>query len=911
MGQSTVGRTAAAACALAVCLTPSAALAHERAVPERDREDVAPYLKSLPESPAERSLRGRSSFSGQRQHDGSNAHLPATRENVDLVGKLEPTLKFNNIVAGQIADVAVYKSTAYLASRSEDCARGGTFVADISDPAQPREIGFIPAPANSFPGEGEQVLTVNTPEFSGDVLAVNNEDDNCPGSGQGGFNLYDVSDPRQPKVLVEGAGDRGPDDGSLDGSAPKANSAHSIFMWEAGGKVYLVAVDNVELHDVDIFDISNPRGPRPVGEFDLIEEAFEEGKDIYDNGALGDSPFLHDMVVKKIGDTQTMLASYWDAGYVTLDVNDPSDPKIIGDTTFDGADPLTGFTPPEGNAHQAEFSADNRFILAGDEDFAPYRTETLTITSGTSEGQDFAAAEVGGGTSPKALEDGKLNGPVVYGGYGCDGSAPIPPRSSSLPATLGEGEEAIVVLSRGPAFDTDEDYDGDGDTDNDSDDACFPGDKGSNAAAAGYDAMLLVNRHTPDGAAGDSAFCGTGGFTEDVVTLCTTHEAFHLMFNDEPTYEIPYDDSDGTSPDEGPGLGQTGERVQAIPVFDSWGYAHVYENSGAKLREIEAYAIREALNPAFSFDYGDLSVHEFATDPAVNVAYTSYYSGGLRVFTFGEGGMTEQGRYIDQGGNNFWGVEQFTAANGERLIAASDRDFGLYLFRYTGPGAVGPSPAGPGAPPVPAALQSTGCANQIAGTAARDLIAGTEGSDTVRAAAGDDIVDARAGDDCLFGEAGQDVIDGEAGNDRIEGATGGDRLIGSDGTDMLLGAGGGDRLSGGDGRDHLSGGAKRDVLAGGDNADKLYGGTGNDQVSGGRGADRISGGTASDRIYGNAGADRITPGKGRDRVIAAGGNDRIFARDGRKDRISCGSGRDTVSADRNDVLSSCERVSRR
>ena len=45
-------------------------------------------------------------------------------------------------------------------------------------------------------------------------------------------------------------------------------------------------------------------------------------------------------------------------------------------------------------------------------------------------------------------------------------------------------------------------------------------------------------------------------------------------------------------------------------------------------------------------------------------------------------------------------------------------------------------------------------------------------------------------------------------------------------------------------------------------------------------------------------------------MIAGRGNDRIFARDGRKDRISCGSGRDRVSADKIDVLTGCERVTR-
>ena len=68
----------------------------------------------------------------------------------------------------------------------------------------------------------------------------------------------------------------------------------------------------------------------------------------------------------------------------------------------------------------------------------------------------------------------------------------------------------------------------------------------------------------------------------------------------------------------------------------------------------------------------------------MNLAYASYYSGGLRVVNFGDGGIQEVGRYIDAAGNNFWGVEQFTSG-GQRLIAASDRDFGLYIFRYTGP----------------------------------------------------------------------------------------------------------------------------------------------------------------------------------------------------------------------------------
>ena len=118
--------------------------------------------------------------------------------------------------------------------------------------------------------------------------------------------------------------------------------------------------------------------------------------------------------------------------------------------------------------------------------------------------------------------------------------------------------------------------------------------------------------------------------------------------------------------------------------FDGWGFAHLFRNQAGKVEEVDAYAIPEALDPAYAFGYGDLSIHEFATDPDRNIAYTAYYSAGVRVFEFGEGGLTEVGHFIDRGGSNYWGIEQFTTSGGKRLMAASDRDHGLYLLEYTG-----------------------------------------------------------------------------------------------------------------------------------------------------------------------------------------------------------------------------------
>jgi hypothetical protein len=117
----------------------------------------------------------------------------------------------------------------------------------------------------------------------------------------------------------------------------------------------------------------------------------------------------------------------------------------------------------------------------------------------------------------------------------------------------------------------------------------------------------------------------------------------------------------------------------------------LYRTGQGKLERIDSYAIPEALDPAYAFGFGDLSIHEVAMDPDQNLAYSSYYAGGMRVFSFGESGIQEVGHYIDSGGNNFWGTETFVAGNklaanlqGQRLFAGSDRDYGIFIFRYTG-----------------------------------------------------------------------------------------------------------------------------------------------------------------------------------------------------------------------------------
>jgi hypothetical protein len=134
-------------------------------------------------------------------------------------------------------------------------------------------------------------------------------------------------------------------------------------------------------------------------------------------------------------------------------------------------------------------------------------------------------------------------------------------------------------------------------------------------------------------------------------------------------------------------VGAVGAPLAVAAVFDGWGYVRLLD--ARTMRQIDTYAIEESLDPAFAEGFGDLSVHEVAVDPNRNgLAYLSCYAGGLRVLDYNRNGLREVGHYIDEGGNNFWGVEVHRlpgrGAGWGNLVLASDRDSGLWIFRYTG-----------------------------------------------------------------------------------------------------------------------------------------------------------------------------------------------------------------------------------
>ena len=182
-------------------------------------------------------------------------------------------------------------------------------------------------------------------------------------------------------------------------------------------------------------------------------------------------------------------------------------------------------------------------------------------------------------------------------------------------------------------------------------------------------------------------------------------------------------------------------------------------------------------------------------------------------------------------------------------------------------------------------------AKAIEGTTANDRLTGTAAADQIH------------------GKSGGDVIRARGGADTVNGGPDGDRIFGGSGDDRLYGAGcqvgqfG--RFCDNPGREFLHGNGGDDVLIANPCVltfcaaqpfialDSFFdGGPGDDRITGADHRDQISGGPGEDVLRGLRGADTL-----------------LASRDGSKDRVLCGAGRDRAVVDALDVTRGCERVS--
>jgi uncharacterized protein (TIGR03437 family) len=303
--------------------------------------------------------------------------------NLELVGQLPLGPGFN-------AGVWVQRNTAYVGTwgTPSACPGLGVKVVDLTTPASPRLIQRLASYPNTS-AEDVVVRPLDNRNFRGDLLAVGLQ--SCRSSqtsARRGVELYDVSDPRNPRLL------------SFYSTGLESRGVHELDLVtsRADGRVLLLLATIARFR---LLDVTDPTNPRWLSDWNLPERTGE---------AASSSKFVHS--VRASADGQMAYLSYWNAGVLLLDISDPTDPKLAGRT----ASPAAG----DGAAHSVSVSRDNHVMLAANENLDPGSS-----TEGYSDWGYLRVYDVADPTSPKAIgafltanaHTDRENGPPDSGTY--------------------------------------------------------------------------------------------------------------------------------------------------------------------------------------------------------------------------------------------------------------------------------------------------------------------------------------------------------------------------------------------------------------------------------------------------------------------------------------------------------------
>lgn len=522
---------------------------------------------------------------------------------------------------GANTDVWALGTYAYVGTFSSGtagfCPETGIKIVDISDPTDPSLVGNLASPSLTRAND-VKVDKINTRAFRGDLLVHTNEP--CASGGDGGVVLYDVSDPHNP-VRLGAAYDI---NDLLNGPHFEAFGVHNIWIFSQGNKAYVGVVANVSPDDYDfrILDISDPAAPVEVGRWSSTVSADAPPAETRGTSrSLG----LHDVTVD--GNATVAYLSYWDAGYVLLDVSDPAHP------TFIGVGPWP--TGAEGNAHAAWPARGGNLLVTSDEDFSANGLGSVTTSVPLgSFGTEHEAAEAAFTTSlsgPFGPYDvawvGKDDGIFSSQAFGC-AADPSNPTTSGPLVPYGESVSGkIALIQRG---------------------ACRFDEKIAVAESQGAIAAIVFN-----------------DAREDVITM-----------GGEPIVNIPGVFIRGSRGNELAALREAETPVQATlapGAFNGWGFVRVWDTSDPSNIELLAdVTLPSTFDESAPNPFGSHNVMVRG-----NFAYISWYADGLVVVDISTPTEPKVVAQAAQTDDNYWGVYVQND-----LILTSDRDRGLVIYKH-------------------------------------------------------------------------------------------------------------------------------------------------------------------------------------------------------------------------------------
>jgi hypothetical protein len=566
------------------------------------------------------------------------------RDRVKLVGslRLQP---FNLEAHG---DVAGYKDLAFIGKWREECPGTGVDIIDISRPHRPVKIADTLDYADTSM-EDMQAIRIGRR----DILAIGLQDcGNSATAGTVGLELYDITNPRNPRFLTLFNG------ADIPGLMADHGHVHEFDLVKRRDGTVLAALASPDseaitsndqglngIGDLLLVDITNPSAPALVGEYGVLDDPMF-GVPFYLGVRQGGDARTLDHSARFNDRGTRVYLSYWDAGVIILDVRDPEDPFVIGRTSFAQGE--------EGNAHSIDTADDEELLIQADEDFSPFE---LQFTSNAFQGQRLAVE--GDGSPPIVERPGRaMTGDVVHVGRGCPADPrPTPPNGTGSGITvadpyLNDPAGKIALIERG---------------------GCRFDNKVARAQQAGATGVIVYNQ--AGGANGDEALIlmgidnpvldGPPGIAGTAITIPTVfvQRSTGLLLRD------------GAQP----------VTARAAAVFNGWGFLRFFDiDDPANPVQVGTFATPNTNNEAVALD-GIWSVHnpEMKHDES-DILYASWYSDGVRVLDIDRpsrprevASWTGQGAPSGAPPVNIWSVVPHRGN-----LLASDRDFGLYVLEH-------------------------------------------------------------------------------------------------------------------------------------------------------------------------------------------------------------------------------------
>lgn len=152
-------------------------------------------------------------------------------------------------------------------------------------------------------------------------------------SENGGVVLYDVTNPREPKKLGFWKTPSNLPTGTHEHWLTEQNN--KVLLLATNYQAHRYKENGVEVHDFSIVDVTDPSNPKELANWDPTEVGggFNGDYQYKDETGAQRTAFLHSVITDETG--KYAYLSYWDLGTIILNIEDPANPKFVGRTKFE------------------------------------------------------------------------------------------------------------------------------------------------------------------------------------------------------------------------------------------------------------------------------------------------------------------------------------------------------------------------------------------------------------------------------------------------------------------------------------------------------------------------------------------------------------------------------------------------